>query len=132
LAGRVHFTGWWADVPAALADLDVVALASRNEGTPIVLVEALASARPVVATDVGGVRAIVQDKATGRLCAPGDAAGMARALLEALHEPALARRRAQAGRTKVAERFGAARMAKDHRALYERLLAGDAKKMSNL
>ena len=72
IAGRTHFTGWWADVPSALADLDVVVLSSRSEGTPVALIEALAAARPVVATDVGGVRHVVQDGETGWLCRPGD------------------------------------------------------------
>ncbi|MFN2526114.1 MAG: glycosyltransferase, partial [Actinomycetota bacterium] len=56
LGRRVHFTGWWTDVAAAIADVDAVVLSSRNEGTPVSLIEALAGGRPVVATDVGGTR----------------------------------------------------------------------------
>lgn len=122
LAGRVHFTGWWADVPGALADLDVVALASRNEGTPVALIEALAAARPVVATDVGGVRAVVEEQVTGRLCPAGDERALAGVLSEVLDEREAARDRACRGRSRMVERFGAGRMAADHRALYEQLL----------
>jgi glycosyltransferase involved in cell wall biosynthesis len=52
---RLHFILWTDDVPTALADLDVVALSTRNEGTPVAHIGALAFQRPVVATDVGGV-----------------------------------------------------------------------------
>ena len=52
----VHFTGWEKDMPALLRSLDVVVLTSLNEGTPVSLIEAMAAAKPVVSTDVGGVR----------------------------------------------------------------------------
>ncbi|MGH2806408.1 MAG: glycosyltransferase, partial [Actinomycetota bacterium] len=69
IADRVHFVGWRHDVADVISDLDVVALTSRNEGSPVSLIEALASNRPVVATDVGGVRSVVQDGKTGYLVA---------------------------------------------------------------
>jgi glycosyltransferase involved in cell wall biosynthesis len=122
IAERTHFTGWWADVPSALADLDVVVLSSRNEGTPVALIEALAAARPVVATDVGGVRHVVQDGETGWLCGPGDPEALARLLRRAVSESQLATRLAEEGRRRVAERFGRARMVSDYLALYSQLL----------
>ena len=122
IAERTHFTGWWADIPSALADLDVVVLSSRNEGTPVALIEALAAARPVVATDVGGVRHVVQDGETGWLCRPGDPDGLAQLLHRAVSEPGLAMRLAEEGRRRVAERFGQARMVADYAALYRELL----------
>ncbi len=70
---RVHFTGWHADIPGAMSDLDVAVLTSRNEGTPVALIEAAATGRAVVATDVGGVRSVVQDGVTGLLAPAGDA-----------------------------------------------------------
>jgi glycosyltransferase involved in cell wall biosynthesis len=123
IADRVHFMGWWLDVAAALADLDVVALSSRNEGTPVALIEALAAGRPVVATDVGGVRHVVQDGETGWLCPVGDAVALGHLLARALNDPATAERLAHEGRRRVAERFGADRMVADHLALYRELLA---------
>jgi glycosyltransferase involved in cell wall biosynthesis len=122
IAGRVHFAGWWLDVPSALADLDVVVLSSRNEGTPVALIEALAAARPVVATDVGGVRHVVQDGETGWLCRPGDPSALASLLERALLEPCLAASMAQEGRRRVAERFAHTRMLADHLSIYRELL----------
>jgi glycosyltransferase involved in cell wall biosynthesis len=114
--------GWWLDVASALADVDVVALSSRNEGTPVALIEALAAGRPVVATDVGGVRHVVQDGETGRLCPAGDSVALGRLLTSALRNPAAGERMATEGRRRVAERFGADRMVADHLALYRELL----------
>lgn len=122
IADRTHFTGWWDDVPAALADLDVVVLSSRNEGTPVALIEALAAGRPVVATDVGGVRHVVQDGETGWLCPPGDPSALSDLVRRALEHRDLAVHLAEEGRRRVAERFGSARMIADHVALYQELL----------
>src|SRR5207245_2820341 len=60
LGDRVHFLGWATDLPALYGALDVVVLTSRNEGTPVALIEAAAAGRPVVATAVGGVPAVVK------------------------------------------------------------------------
>ena len=122
ISDRTHFTGWWTDVPSALADLSVVVLSSRNEGTPVALIEALAASRPVVATDVGGVRHVVEDGETGWLCGAGDAAGLARLLQQVIAQPEASRRLAEAGRLRVTERFGYERLLADHRSLYEELL----------
>ena len=53
---EVVFTGWQRDMPAVYGALDAVALTSKNEGTPVTVIEAMASSKPVVVTDVGGVR----------------------------------------------------------------------------
>ena len=124
IADRTPFTGWWTDVPSALADLDVVVLSSRNEGTPVALIEALAARRPVVATDVGGVRHVVQHGETGWLCGPGDSAGLARLMQQVISEPEASGRMAEAGRLRVASRFGYERLLAEHRSLYEELLGG--------
>ena len=120
--GRVHFVGWWLDLPAALADLDLVVLSSRNEGTPVALIEALAAARPVVATDVGGVRYVVQDGETGWLCPAGDVPCLAGLLRRILADRPGARALAEEGRRRVAKRFGQDRMVADHLVLYRELL----------
>ena len=61
LADRVIFTGWIKDLKSFYADLDVLALTSNNEGTPVAVIEAMAAGVPVIATDVGGVRELISD-----------------------------------------------------------------------
>ena len=87
LADRTHFLGWWEDLPALYADLDVVALTSRNEGTPVCLLEAMAAGVPVVATAVGGVSDVVRHGETGLLVPPGDPGALAAALAALLGDP---------------------------------------------
>ena len=123
VAHRVHFTGWVDDVPAAVADCDVVALTSRNEGTPVALIEALAAARPVVATAVGGVPSVVMPGRTGLLVPPDDPQALAAAIITLLTDPAVATRLASAGRVHVRDTFGAARLVRDIRDLYSELTA---------
>ena len=104
---RVEF-GFFEDVPALLETLDVVALPSWTEGLPLVLLEAMARGRPVVATPVGGTPELVTDGETGLLVPPRDSEALAAALQRVLDDPDLARRLGEAGRARVAERFTAA------------------------
>jgi glycosyltransferase involved in cell wall biosynthesis len=121
LRDRVHLLGWRTDLPEVLADLDAVVLTSRNEGTPAALIEALAAGRPVVATDVGGVRHVVENGRTGLLVPPGDERAVARALEQVLRDPAFAARLGRAGRDDVARRFGADRLVRATVELYAEL-----------
>ncbi len=104
---RVRFAGRRDDAPALLAAFDVLALSSRREGTPMVVLEDMGAGVPVVAFGVGGVPQVV-DGATGWLVPPGDVSAFAVALGEALSRPDEAARRAAAARRCLAERFGAA------------------------
>lgn len=122
LADRVHFTGWWHDMPAVLSDLDVVALTSRNEGTPVALIEAGAAGRAVVATDVGGVRSVVEEGVNGHLAPPGDHERVASLIGHLLDSPDVRGRMGEGGRLQAAERFGAGRLLHDIRALYTELV----------
>jgi len=87
LAPRVQFVGQVEDVGSLLAAADAVLLPSRWEGLPLVLLEAMARGRPIVATAVGGVPDVIQDGVNGTLVPPGDAAALAGAL-EQLHRKA--------------------------------------------
>lgn len=122
LAGRVHFAGWRQDLDRIYADLDVVVLTSRNEGSPVSLIEAMAAGRPVVATRVGGVPDLVAEGESGRLVAVGDAAGLARAVAELLVDAGARARLGAAGRRRVSPAFGAARLLADVDRLYGELL----------
>ena len=117
---RVEF-GFHEDVPGLLESLDVVALPSWTEGLPVVLLEAMAHARPVVATPVGGTPELVVDGETGLLVPPRDPEALAAALQRLLEDPDLARRLGEAGRTRVAERFTAAAQTRRILELYDEL-----------
>ncbi len=123
LDGKVTFFGWRRDLAAVYGDLDVVVNASRNEGTPVALIEALAAGRPVVATRVGGTPDLLGEGERGRLVPPGEPETLARAVLETLAGSEAARRRAQAGREHVLTRHSSDRLVRDVDALYRELRA---------
>jgi glycosyltransferase involved in cell wall biosynthesis len=122
IADHVHFAGFIRDMPAVVAATDIALLTSANEGTPVALIEAAAGARPAVATDVGGVTAVVAPLA-GRLGASGDDAEIGTALAELASDAQLRRDMGLAGRRWVSERFGAQRLVRDVERLYEEHLA---------
>ncbi|MFM7223946.1 MAG: glycosyltransferase, partial [Actinomycetota bacterium] len=95
LADRFTFLGYRADAPAVMAGFDVFCLASRHEGLPVVLMEALALGLPVVATTAGGVAELVTDGVDAVLVPPARPEALAAALVDLLRDPA---RRAALGR----------------------------------
>jgi len=108
LAARAHelgldarFLGQRDDVPELLAACDVFVLPSQWEGQPLIAQEALRAGRPVVATDVGGVRDLTGDHAA-LLVQPGDPAAFAEAVLRVLDDPVLAARLASAAAARAA------------------------------
>jgi glycosyltransferase involved in cell wall biosynthesis len=125
IASTCHFVGYQEDVGSYLAAADTVALTSANEGTPVTLIEALAAERPVVSTDVGGVRDVVDDNESGFVVEPGDIAAIADALGRLADDPSLRARMGATGRAKVVERYSVPRLVDDIDALYRRLLADE-------
>ncbi|HEY4411410.1 MAG TPA: glycosyltransferase [Gaiellaceae bacterium] len=105
---RVVFAGYRDDVPALLAGGDIFCLPSTAEGMPLVVLEAMAQARPVVATAVGGTPELVVDGETGILVPPGSVDALADALQALLDDPARAARMGEAGRDRVLATFSAA------------------------
>lgn len=122
LRARVHFTGWWTDIPGAMVDLDVALLTSRNEGTPVALIEAHACALPAVATAVGGVAAVVRHGETGLLAPAGEPDALAAHLRTILDDAVMRRRMGEAARASVRERFSHHRLLHDIDLLYRELL----------
>ncbi len=119
LSARVHALGWRRDLENIYPDLDVVALSSVNEGTPVTLIEAMAAGASVASTAVGGVADVLAQGTLGELAERGDPASLASAI-----ERALARAPAtEAARAQIGERYGSARLCRDLEALYLRLLA---------
>ena len=134
----VRFTGWQRDLPSVYRDLDIVCLTSRNEGTPVALIEAMAAGRAVVATDVGGVHDLLDESGgdsaahqpcgfrvtpRGVLVRPDDAQAFAEALGMLVSDGMLRRRLGDAARAYVVERFSADRLVREIAALYEQELA---------
>jgi len=108
---RVHFLGWREDVPSLLATCDAVLLPSRWEGMPYIVLEAMAAARPVVATPVDGARAMLADGKAGRLCRTSEPADIAEGLAAVLKLDAEARRAlGHHGKAKVRAGFTLERM----------------------
>ncbi|SNX74578.1 glycosyltransferase involved in cell wall bisynthesis [Cereibacter ovatus] len=103
LGGAVTFTGYLSqdEVAGVLARADLFALPSFAEGVPVVLMEAMASRLPVVATRIAGIPELVAEGDSGCLVPPGDAPALARALERLLQDPDLRRRMGDAGRAKV-------------------------------
>jgi lipopolysaccharide/colanic/teichoic acid biosynthesis glycosyltransferase/glycosyltransferase involved in cell wall biosynthesis len=122
LTPRVLFTGWRRDLPEIYADLDVLVIASRNEGTPVAAIEAMASRCPVVATRVGGVPDLIEDGVTGLLVRSGDATALSDAVLKLLGDRGLVERLTERARARVRGDYTAARLVADIAALYDRLL----------
>jgi glycosyltransferase involved in cell wall biosynthesis len=119
---RCIFLGWVHDLPTLYAAVDVVALTSKLEGTPVALIEAAAAGKPVVATRVGGVREVVRDGETGLLVTPNDPVAVAASLQTLLDDPEGALRMGQEGTFWVAGRFSTTRLADQLTDLYRELL----------
>jgi glycosyltransferase involved in cell wall biosynthesis len=123
ISADVRFLGWVHDLGALYSAIDIVVSTSSNEGTPTALIEAAAARRPVVATDVGGVRDVVQDGRTGFLVPPGDVGAMAERVRMLVESRELARTMGENGRELAFARFTVARLGRDIAALYRELFA---------
>jgi glycosyltransferase involved in cell wall biosynthesis len=120
---RVAFAGRRDDVAGLLDQLDVVALPSWTEGLPLVVLEAMARGRAVVATPVGGTAEAVTDEETGLLVPPREPKALAGAISRLLADPDLRARMGDAGRRRVAERFSADAMCRRVLELYDEVVA---------
>ena len=137
LEKRVTFTGWVKDLAPLYADLDILALTSDNEGTPVAVIEALASGVGVVATDVGGVRELIGDCGTrnapleagsfaigqhGMLVKSGDARGFANAIQYLLDHPSLCKEMGERGKRHTRVQHTEERLIADVDHLYRSVL----------
>jgi len=123
LTDRVRMLGWRRDLATIYAATDVFLLTSRNEGTPVALIEAMASGVPGVSTDVGGVKDVIGGIETGRTAAFGDVDGLAAAINGLLADPSLRAATGEAARQRVLARYDIARLVADIATLYRELLA---------
>lgn len=123
IASRVRFLGWRRDLTTIYGATDVFLLTSRNEGTPVALIESLASAVPGVSTDVGGVPDVVESTDIGSLAPVGDARALADHVNALITDPTRRRAMGERGRAHVLGRYTLDRLVGDIDALYRRLLA---------
>ncbi len=132
MSDRVVFTGFRRDAPSLYRELDILALTSLNEGTPLTLIEAMNAGIPVVSTEVGGVTDIMGARREGGdgftvwdhglTVASGDAAGFARALRFLIERPDLRREMGSRGSAFVRARLSRDRLVEDIERLYEEVI----------
>ncbi len=126
IGDKVHFLGHRGDVPRLMPHFDALWSTSAYEGQSNSIMEAMAAAVPVVATDIAGTRDLVVPGVTGYLVPPGDRAAIARHTNRILSDPDLAQRLGQAAQQRMATEFSIEKMIARYAALYGKLLGGGA------
>lgn len=121
IASKVHFVGSTQDIPGVLSMIDLFALSSHNEASPVSIMEALSCQRPVVSTDVGSIAESVLDGQTGFLVPAGDGEQMANRWVTVLSDPALGQRLGEQGRQHIVENSSLDRMTEGYTELVEEL-----------
>jgi glycosyltransferase involved in cell wall biosynthesis len=118
---NVRLLDWNDDIGLVFGALDLVVLTSDNEGVPVSLIEAASLAVPVVATDVGGVREIVDDAVSGFVVSDDD--GLTSAVRRLVDDAELRRSMGDRGAAMITQRCGMTNYLSAHASLYERLAA---------
>ena len=119
----VVFTSWIIDIDRALAGLDLVAMTSLNEGTPVSLIEAQAAGKPVISTEVGGIGNVVLPGVSALLSPSADLPSFTQNLILLTEDDGLRSRMSGAGIQHVKNHFAYQRLVEDMRTLYRRLLS---------
>jgi glycosyltransferase involved in cell wall biosynthesis len=122
LGDSVRFLGFVANPEEFFRSIDVFVMPSLFEGLGVAALEAMAAAKPVVATRVGGLMESVLDGQSGFLVAPGDGDAIANAIAELVADPPMARQMGLLGRRRVLEKFTLNQMAAQNEAYYYELL----------
>ncbi len=124
IADRVEFVGLRRDIPAILAQSDIFVLPSLWEGLPLAAIEAMAAARPVVLTDVGGNRELITHEQEGILIPPNDSTALTAALLGLLHSPEKRQKLGEQARAHARQHFHIDIITRQYEALYRALCQG--------
>ena len=122
LSGRIHFLGFRFDIPRILAAMDIFCLPSVYEGMPLSVLEAWAAGKPVVATDVIGIRDLVTNGVNGLLVPADDRNGLAGALDELLDNRPQQKKLAENSRRLVTEQYSLRAMVAKYAGLYEKVM----------
>jgi glycosyltransferase involved in cell wall biosynthesis len=118
------------DIPQRMNVMDIFVSSSVKEGCPLVILEAMACQKPVVATRVGGVPELVVDGENGILVSPKDSKAIAEAVLYLLNNPERAREMGMTGRRRAIEYFNLERCVQGHEEMYKSILTPLKEKMS--
>ena len=118
----IRFTSWIKDIATFNAGMDVICLTSKNEGTPVSLIESQAANVPVITTDVGGVRDIISDNLTGFIVPTDNARIFADKLIELIDNEPLRKEMGLRGWSFVKDKFHYTRLVKDMENYYKHLL----------
>lgn len=116
------FTSWRTDVDTICAGLDIIALTSLNEGTPVSLIEAQAAGKPIVSTRVGGIADVVMENKTALLSDINDEESFSKNLLLLVNDASLRNEFSNAGKDFVIGQFSYHRLVKDMSSLYHDIL----------
>ncbi|RKY26348.1 MAG: hypothetical protein DRP79_05045 [Planctomycetota bacterium] len=122
LAAHIHFLGMRKDVPDLLAAVDLFVQPSLWEGLSVALLEAMAAAKPIVATAVSGTTQAMIPGETGLVVPPRDSNALAEAIVQLLSHPEQAQTLGRAARQHIIAHYSAQQQADQHMALYHRLL----------
>lgn len=120
---NVHFVGLVEEVAAFLSTADIYVCSSRREASPMAVWEAMAMALPVVSTDVGDVRRMVEGNGCGYVVPVGDAEGLAERMLTLARDSGLRSEMGQRGRQVAREKLDVRICAQDHLECYERIVS---------
>jgi glycosyltransferase involved in cell wall biosynthesis len=121
IASHVRFLGYQSDVNSLMHAFDCLVLPSWSEGFPLVVLEAMAAAKPVIATRVGGIPELVQHDKTGYLINPGDVSQLAQFLDHLLSNPELAANMGRQGLEHVKNNFSKRKMLERIMAIYDEI-----------
>jgi len=116
------FTSWIKNIDEAIAGLDIIVMTSKNEGTPVSLIEAQAGERAIVSTEVGGIKDIILPGRSGFISPNGDLHGLSDQLFRLIEEDQLREEMGKVGYSFVREKFTYQRLADDVDQLYKNLL----------
>jgi glycosyltransferase involved in cell wall biosynthesis len=118
---NVIFLGQRKDVPELLMAMDIFVLPSVKEGLPIALLEAMAAKRPIVATRVGAIPKVIENKRIGVLVEPKDTIGLRDAIINLLNDPVRMSLLARGGFDRIYTDFSSDKMGKQYLELYEEI-----------
>jgi glycosyltransferase involved in cell wall biosynthesis len=122
LAGQVHFLGLRSDIPEVLGAMDVFVLSSDYEGSPLSVIEAMASGLPIVSTDVGGVPDLFNSGKEGFIVWPRDVQGLSESMTFLLGNREARQSMGMAGARRARENFDVSTMVQAYERLYESLV----------